>query len=58
MNNLITEEWCDINSPTNIKDNLNLNNQLLTQILNTVIRLETIINSNTKKILRIESITS
>lgn len=50
MNNLITEEWCDINSPTNIKDNLNLNNQLLTQILNTVIRLETIINSNTKKI--------
>ena len=43
MNNQITEEWCDINSPTNIKDNLNINNQLLTQILNSVIRLETII---------------
>ena len=50
MNNQITEEWCDINSPTNIKDNLNINNQLLTQILNSVIRLETIINNNTKKI--------
>ena len=50
MKNTSSEDWCDINSPTSIKDSLNINNELLANILKIVINLEETVKSNTNKI--------
>jgi hypothetical protein len=50
MKNTTSDDWCDINIPTSIKDSLNINNELLSNILKIVITLEETVKSNTNKI--------
>lgn len=50
MKNQTYEEWCDINSPTSIKDSINLNNEILSNILKAINNLELSVNINTTKI--------
>jgi len=50
MKNHLSEDWCDINSPTSIRESININNELLTNILKTVMNLEEHVKTNTSKI--------
>lgn len=50
MKNHISEEWCDINSPTSIKEGILLNNEILVNILKIVKNLEENMKINTTKI--------
>ena len=50
MKKPISDEWCDINSPTSIKEGILVNNEILTNILNIVKNLEDSVKINTCKI--------
>ena len=50
MKNQTCEEWCDINSPSSIKEAVSLNNELLSNILKSINNLEISISANTVKI--------
>jgi hypothetical protein len=50
MKKPISDEWCDINSPTSIKEGILVNNEILTNILNIVKNLEESVKINTGKI--------
>ena len=50
MKNYLSDEWCDINSPTSIKENLMLNNELLNKLLIVVMSLEENVKINITKI--------
>ena len=50
MKNHLSEEWCDINSPTSVKECILLNNEMLAKILNSVNNLEEHVKINTNKI--------
>jgi hypothetical protein len=50
MKKPISDEWCDINSPTSIKEGILVNNEILTNILNIVKNLEESVKINASKI--------
>ena len=50
MKKPISDEWCDINSPTSIKEGILANNEILVNILNIVKNLEENVKINTYKI--------
>jgi hypothetical protein len=50
MKNHISEEWCDINSPTSVKEGILHNNELLVNILKIVKNIEENVKVNTNKI--------